>query len=103
MYEALGIAARYELDAEGATDAHERGYRLARKHGDSAAAARLAIQLGYDAYAFRGPAEALGWIERAEMLVDGELLSAAAAFVPMMRAHHEGIRTLDLLHSKQNV
>jgi hypothetical protein len=53
-YEGLGIAARYELDAEAATEAHERGYRLARGRGDAAAAARLAIQLGYDAYAFRG-------------------------------------------------
>jgi len=85
-YEGLGIAARYELDAEAALEAHERGYRLARRRGDSAAAARIAIQLGYDAYAFRGPAEASGWIERAAMLIDGEPLSAAAAFVPMMRA-----------------
>jgi DNA-binding CsgD family transcriptional regulator len=86
-YEGLGIAARYELDAEAATEAHERGYRLARGSGDAAAAARLAIQLGYDAYAFRGPAEASGWVERAAMLVDGEPPSVAAAFVPMMRAH----------------
>ena len=86
-YEGLGIAARYELDGEAATEAHERGYRLARTRGDSAAAARLAIQLGYDAYAFRGPAEASGWVERAAMLVDGEPPSVAAASVPMMRAH----------------
>ena len=86
-YEGLGIAARYELDGKAATEAHERGYRLARARGDSAAAARLAIQLGYDAYAFRGPAEASGWIERAAMLVDGEPPSVAAACVPMMRAH----------------
>jgi hypothetical protein len=56
-YEGLGIAARYELDAEAAIEAHERGYRLARTRDDAAAAAQLAIQLGYDAYAFRGPAE----------------------------------------------
>ena len=86
-YEGLGIAARYELDAEAATEAHERGYRLARTRGDSAAAARLAVQLGYDAYAFRGTAEASGWVERAAMLVDKEPPSVAAAFVPMMRAH----------------
>ena len=86
-YEGLGIAARYELDADAAIAAHERGYRLARTSGDAAAAARLAIQLGYDAYAFRGPAEASGWIERAAMLVDGEPPSEAAAFVPLMRAH----------------
>jgi LuxR family transcriptional regulator, maltose regulon positive regulatory protein len=86
-YEGLGIAARYELDADAATEAHERGYRLARERGDAAAAARLAIQLGYDAYAFRGPAEASGWVQRAAMLIEGEPPSVAAAFVPMMRAH----------------
>ena len=86
-YRGLGIAARYQLDAEAAIEAHERGYHLARASGDSAAAAQLAIQLGYDAYAFRGPAEASGWVERAAMLVDGEPPSAAAAYIPMMRAH----------------
>lgn len=86
-YEGLGIAARYELDAETAVDAHERGYRLARTSGDTAAAARLAIQLAYDAYAFRGLAEASGWVERAAMLIDGEPPSAANASVPWLRAH----------------
>jgi hypothetical protein len=48
-YEGLGIAARYELDAEAAIEAHEHGFRLARTLGDAAAAAELAIQLSYDA------------------------------------------------------
>ena len=64
-YEGMGLAARYELDAEAAIEAHDRGDRLARSLGDAATAARLAIQLGHDAYAFRGPAEASGWVERA--------------------------------------
>ncbi len=85
--EGLGIAARYELDADASFAAHERGYRLARAEADDATAARFAIQLGYDAYAFRGPAEARGWVERAAMLIDGQPPSLAAAFVPMMRAH----------------
>jgi DNA-binding CsgD family transcriptional regulator len=85
-YEGLGIAARYELDARAAFDAHERGYRLARAGGDAPAAARLAIQLSYDAYAFRGPAEASGWVERAAMLIDGQPATTATAFVPMLRA-----------------
>jgi hypothetical protein len=86
-FEGLGIAARYQLDAEGAVDAHERGYRLARTRGDAAGAARLAIQLAHDAYAFRGLAEASGWVERAAMLVEGEPPSTAAAFVPLLRGH----------------
>ena len=54
---------------------------------DRATAARLAIQLAYDAYAFHGMAEASGWVERAALLVDGEPPSVAAASVPMLRAH----------------
>jgi hypothetical protein len=71
-FEGAGLAARYELDATAAIEAHERGYRLARSRGDAASAARLAIQLCYDAYAFRGPAEASGWVERAALLVEGQ-------------------------------
>jgi len=85
-YEGAGLAARYELDAEAAIEAHERGYRLARSLGDDATAARLAIQLGHDAYAFRGPAEASGWVERAALLVEGEPPSVAAAWVSVLRA-----------------
>jgi DNA-binding NarL/FixJ family response regulator len=83
----LGVAARYQLDATTAIDAHERGYRLARAAGDDDTAALLAVQLAYDAYAFRGPAEAAGWVERAAMLVEGRPPSLAAAFVPLLRAH----------------
>jgi LuxR family transcriptional regulator, maltose regulon positive regulatory protein len=86
-YEGLGIAARYELDGDCAIVAHERGYRLARSQRDGACAARLAIQLAHDAYAFRGKAEASGWVERAALLVEGEPPSVAAACVPMLRAH----------------
>ena len=52
-YEGLGTAARYQLDSDAAIDAHERGYRLARSQDDTAAAALLAVQLAYDAYACR--------------------------------------------------
>ena len=86
-YEGLGIAARYELNAGAAIEAHERGYRLARAKRDASSAARLAIQLAYDAYAFRGKAEASGWVERAALLTEGEPPSVAAACVPMLRAH----------------
>ena len=85
-YEGAGLAARYQLDSEAALEAHQRGYRLARSLGDQATAARLAIQLGQDAYAFRGPAEASGWVERAAMLVEGEPSSVAAAWVSVLRA-----------------
>jgi hypothetical protein len=80
-----GLAARYELDARAAIEAHERGYRLARSRGDAATAARLAVQLCHDAYAFRGPAEASGWIERAALLVEGRPPSVATARVTLIR------------------
>jgi DNA-binding NarL/FixJ family response regulator len=86
-FEGMGLAARYQLDAQAAIDAHERGYRLARSRGDAAVAARLAIQLCHDAYAFRGPAEASGWVERAALLVEGEPPSVATAWVTLLRAH----------------
>jgi DNA-binding NarL/FixJ family response regulator len=86
-FEGAGLAARYELDAAAAIEAHERGYRLARSHGDAATAARLAIQLAHDAYAFRGPAEASGWVERAALLIEGKSPSVATAWVTLLRAH----------------
>lgn len=86
-YEGLGVAARYLLDPTEAFAAHEAGYRLARERSDPDGAARLAVQLSYDAYAFRGPAEAMGWAERAAMLVDGRAPTSATAFVPFVRAY----------------
>ena len=86
-YEGLGVAARYALDADGAFAAHEEGYRLARAAGEPDTAARLAVQLAYDAYAFRGVAEAVGWGERAAMLVEGRAPSVASAYVPFVRAY----------------
>ena len=85
-FEGAGLAARYELDAAAAFAAHERGYRLARLRGDPAIAARLAIQLCLDAYAFRGPAEASGWVERAALLVEDTPPCVAAAWVSVIRA-----------------
>jgi ATP/maltotriose-dependent transcriptional regulator MalT len=66
----LGVAERSLLDEEAAFDAHERGYRLARQAGDHRLAARLAIDLVFDALTFRGPAEAQGWMERARRLLE---------------------------------
>jgi hypothetical protein len=67
--------------------AHERGYQLARATHNKATAARLAVQLGYDAYGFRGPADAQGWVERAALLVDGHPPSVASGTIALMRAH----------------
>lgn len=45
------------------------------------------MQLSYDAFAFRGPAEAMGWVDRAAMLVEGRPSSVATAFVPFAGAY----------------
>ena len=66
----LGLAARFQFDMTVALDAHERGYRLARGLDDARTAARLAIELVFDALLFRGPAEAGGWLERAGHLLE---------------------------------
>jgi ATP/maltotriose-dependent transcriptional regulator MalT len=65
----LGVAARSQLDDETAFAAHEHGYCLAREAGDHLLAARLAIDLAFDAAVFRGPAELQGWMERAGRLL----------------------------------
>jgi ATP/maltotriose-dependent transcriptional regulator MalT len=86
-YEGLGIAARYLGDGAGAVSAHERGYRLARAREDPESAARLATQLGLDAYGSGRLAEANGWIERALMLTDGCGNGEARAFALALRGH----------------
>ena len=67
----LGVAARWQMDGPAALEAHERAYRLAREHGDDAASAGLALELTFDCFAFRGSAEANGWLERAGHLLEG--------------------------------
>src|SRR5581483_2201639 len=67
----LGAAARALHDAQTALGAHERGYRLAADGGDRRAEARVALELALDCLTFRGPAEARGWLERADRLLEG--------------------------------
>jgi DNA-binding NarL/FixJ family response regulator len=69
--EGLGVAARWQMDGPSALAAHERAYRLATDSGDTAAAARLAMELAFDCGQFRGVAESGGWLERAGQLLEG--------------------------------
>jgi LuxR family maltose regulon positive regulatory protein len=70
-FEGLGWAA-YCLDEDPLTfEARERAFRLYRKQGDDAAAARVAAWLAVDWLEFRGrPAVANGWLQRAHRLLD---------------------------------
>jgi tetratricopeptide (TPR) repeat protein len=70
--EALGMAAWWLDNAQLAIESREQAYRLYRERGDAAAAARMAIWLGWDSLAFRGePAVARGWLQRAHRLLEG--------------------------------
>ncbi len=67
----LGTAARGEFDGATALETHERAYRLAREADDPREAAGIALELVLDCLLFRGPAEASGWLERADRLLAG--------------------------------
>src|SRR5438132_10083300 len=70
--EGLGIAAWWLDLADVVFDSRERAYRLFLDRGDRAAAARVAVWLAWDCWAFRGEgAVANGWLQRARHLLDG--------------------------------
>src|SRR5690242_17288676 len=68
--EGLGLAAWWLDIADVVFDARERAYRLYLDRGESAAAARVAVWLAWDAWAFRGEhAVSNGWLQRARRLL----------------------------------
>jgi ATP/maltotriose-dependent transcriptional regulator MalT len=69
--EGLSWAAWWLDDAETVFDARERAYRLYRKHGCPASAARMATWLAIDQLDFNGAAAvASAWLRRARRLLD---------------------------------
>src|SRR4051794_28382740 len=69
--EGLGLAGWWLDDAELVFDSRERAYRLYRDRDDRAGAARLAVWIAWDTWAFRGEhAIASGWLQRARSLLD---------------------------------
>jgi LuxR family maltose regulon positive regulatory protein len=69
--EGLSWAAWWLDDAEGVFGARERAYRLYRRNGDLASAARMATWLAIDQLDFHGAlAVASGWLGRAHRLLD---------------------------------
>ena len=69
--EGLSWAAWWLDDAEALFAARERAYRLYRKRGDAAGAARMATWLASDQLDFHGAAAvASGWLARAHRLLD---------------------------------
>ena len=71
-HEGLSWAAWYLDDADAAIAAREAAYRIYRRTGQRAGAARMAIWAAVDYLEFRGAlAVAGGWFARAERLLDG--------------------------------
>jgi ATP/maltotriose-dependent transcriptional regulator MalT len=71
--EGLGIAAWWLDLADVVFDSRERAYRSYLSRDDRAAAARLAVWLAWDYWAFRGEhVVANGWFQRARRLLDGQ-------------------------------
>jgi LuxR family transcriptional regulator, maltose regulon positive regulatory protein len=69
--EGLSWAAWWLDDADSVFDARERAYRLYRKGGDPASAARMATWLAADQLDFHGAwPVASGWLQRAHRLLD---------------------------------
>jgi DNA-binding NarL/FixJ family response regulator len=70
--EGLGLAAWWLDLADVVFDARERAYRLYLEAGNPPAAARVAVWLAWDCWAFRGEsAVANGWLQRARRLLEG--------------------------------
>jgi LuxR family transcriptional regulator, maltose regulon positive regulatory protein len=70
--EGLGTAAWWLDLADLVFDSRERAYRLYLARGDRTDAARVAVWLAWDYWAFRGEsAVANGWLRRARRLLDG--------------------------------
>ncbi len=70
--EGLGLAAWWLDLADLVFDARERAYRLFLESEDRKSAARIAVWLAWDCWAFRGEsAVANGWLQRARRLLDG--------------------------------
>ena len=70
--EGLGLTGWWLDLAESVFDSRERAYRLYLDRGDKPSAARVAVWLAWDYWAFRGEsAVASGWLQRARRLLDG--------------------------------
>ena len=80
--EGLGLAAWWLDLADVLFEARERAYTLYRERGDETDAARVAVWLAWDYWAFRGEsAVASGWLQRARRLLEHAPLSAERAWL----------------------
>jgi LuxR family transcriptional regulator, maltose regulon positive regulatory protein len=85
--EGLGNAVWWLDLADLVFDSRERAYRLYLAREDGAAAARIAVWLAWDYWAFRGEnAVANGWLQRARRLLDGKPPCSEQAWLEVREA-----------------
>jgi LuxR family maltose regulon positive regulatory protein len=81
-FEGLGTAAWWLDQADLVFDSRERAYRLYLAAGNQEGAARVAVWLAWDSWAFRGEsAVASGWLQRARRLLEGRPPSPERAWL----------------------
>jgi LuxR family transcriptional regulator, maltose regulon positive regulatory protein len=85
--EGLGTAAWWLDLADTVFNARERAYRLYLVAEEPASAARVAVWLAWDCWAFRGEhAVANGWLQRARRLLDGQPVCPEQAWLEVREA-----------------
>ena len=87
-FEGLGVASRWLGEQEAAMRALQRAYRLHRRAGDARSAARVALQLCLgECYFHADVAVGLGWVERAERLLEGTEPGVEHGWLTLLRGH----------------
>jgi LuxR family maltose regulon positive regulatory protein len=82
VFEGLGTAAWWLDQADLVFGSRERAYRLYLAAGNQVGAARVAVWLAWDSWAFRGEnAVANGWLQRARRLLEGRPPCAERAWL----------------------
>src|SRR6478609_718960 len=85
--EGLGTAAWWLDLADQVFDSRERAYTLYLGEGDHLGAARMAVWLAWDYWAFRGEgAVASGWLQRARRLLEDRPVCSERAWVELREA-----------------
>jgi hypothetical protein len=86
--EGLALAAWWLDAADVVFESRERAYRLYTERGDRRSAARIAVWLAWDTWAFRGEhAVSNGWLQRARSLLAGLPPCAEQAWLDDFRRH----------------
>src|SRR5262245_11319627 len=115
--EGLGLAAWWLDEADLVFESRERAYKLYLDRDDRRSAARIAVWLAWDCWAFRGEtAVANGWLQRARRLLDGQPDSTERAWLEAREsqlaladdgdpdhAHHHAAETVRVARASSSV